>query len=101
CDSSGGPENHSARCHLLMGVPRGSVFADPRGSIARGEGLLGCFLHHVGAPVAGLTGTAGAAEDGAVILDAMSDHLAAAVCTGRRQGVNGTLEGVEDMLLTA
>jgi hypothetical protein len=40
-------------------------------------------------------GAVGAAEDRAVLLDAVADHLAAAVRAGRGQRVDGTLEGVE------
>jgi len=39
-----------------------------------------------------------AAEKGSIILDTVADDLAAAVGTDRRQGVNRTLERVEDVL---
>jgi hypothetical protein len=43
---------------------------------------------------AGLLGTMGAAVDLILVFDAVADHLAAAMGTGRRQCVNGALEGI-------
>src|SRR5262249_27437502 len=46
-------------------------------------------------------GAAGAAVDGAVLLDPVAHHAATAVRTLRRQGVDGTLERIEGVFLLA
>src|SRR5205823_9293374 len=47
----------------------------------------------------GVLGAIGAAEDRVVMLDAMANHFAAAVGADWRQRVDGTLKGVEGVLL--
>jgi hypothetical protein len=42
-----------------------------------------------------VVGAVGTAKDDAILLDAVTNDLAAAVRTDRRQGVNGTLERIE------
>ena len=46
-----------------------------------------------------LLGAVSAAEKRAVLLDPVTDHFAAAVGTGRCQGVDGALEAVEGVRL--
>src|SRR5262249_49502382 len=47
-----------------------------------------------------LPGAVGAAVEGAALLNAVAEHLAAAVSTGRGQGMDGALEAVERLSAT-
>jgi hypothetical protein len=46
-----------------------------------------------------LLGAIRTTEDGVALLHAVADHLATAMGTGRREGMDGAFEGIEDVLV--
>src|SRR5262245_50554380 len=60
-----------------------------------------CSLPVAQARHARVLGALDAAEDGAVLLDAVADDAAAAMSALRRQRVNGALERIEGVLVVA